>query len=83
LHANIGTRWRGVLKKLSQHAGPAGFNKPLQISLKGLSYEIDFENIDKNWEIVALIRAAAGFLRIFRRHIRFFVEIKHLLTDKC
>ncbi len=30
-------------------------------SLKGLSYEIDFENVDENWQILALIRAAAGF----------------------
>ncbi len=29
--------------------------------LKGLSYEIDFENFDENWQILALIRAAAGF----------------------
>ncbi len=61
------------LKKLSQHAGPAGFYQPLHLSLKGLSYEIDFENIDKNWQIVPLIRAAAGF-RIFRRHIQFFCK---------
>jgi hypothetical protein len=29
--------------------------------LKGLSYEIDFENVDENWQILALTRAAAGF----------------------
>jgi hypothetical protein len=29
-------------------------------SLKGLSYEIDFENVDENLHILALIRAAAG-----------------------
>jgi hypothetical protein len=29
--------------------------------LKGLSYEIDFENVDENWQILALIRVAAGF----------------------
>jgi hypothetical protein len=29
--------------------------------LKGLSYEIDFENVDENLQILALIRAAAGF----------------------
>jgi hypothetical protein len=34
--------------------------------LKGLLYEIDFENVDKNLQNLALIRAAAGF-RIFRR----------------
>ncbi len=36
--------------------------------LKGLSYEIDFENVDKNLQILALIRAAACF-QIFRRHL--------------
>ncbi len=30
-------------------------------SLKGLSYEIDFKNVDENLQILALIRAAAGF----------------------
>jgi hypothetical protein len=30
-------------------------------ALKGLSYEIDFENVDENWQILALTRAAAGF----------------------
>ncbi len=29
--------------------------------LKGLSYEIDFENVDENWQISALMRATAGF----------------------
>jgi hypothetical protein len=29
--------------------------------LKGLSYEIDFENVDANWQILALTRAAVGF----------------------
>jgi hypothetical protein len=29
--------------------------------LKGLSYEIDFENVDENLQILALTRAAAGF----------------------
>ncbi len=24
------------------------------VSLKGLSYEIDFENVDENWQILAL-----------------------------
>jgi hypothetical protein len=28
--------------------------------LKGLSYEIDFKNVDENLQILALIRAAAG-----------------------
>ncbi len=36
--------------------------------LKGLSHEIDFENFDENLQILALIRAVAGF-RIFRRHL--------------
>jgi hypothetical protein len=31
------------------------------LCLKGLSYEIDFENVDENWQILALIRAVAGF----------------------
>jgi hypothetical protein len=35
-------------------------------SLKGLSHEIDFKKVVKNGQILALIRAAAGFL-IFRR----------------
>jgi hypothetical protein len=35
--------------------------KASAMSLKGLSYEIDFENVDKNLQILALIRAAAGF----------------------
>jgi len=51
-------------------------------SLKGLSYEIDFENVDEKWQILALIRAAAGSW-IFRRYLWFFVEIKHLLSGKC
>ncbi len=29
--------------------------------LKGLSYEIDFKNVDENGQILALLRAAAGF----------------------
>ncbi len=29
--------------------------------LKGLSYEIDFKNVDKNLQILGFIRAAAGF----------------------
>jgi hypothetical protein len=37
-------------------------------SLKGLSHEIDFKNVVENGQILALIRAAAGFL-IFRRLI--------------
>jgi|LakMenEpi03Aug12_release.lakeMendotaPanAssembly.Ray.scaffolds.fasta_scaffold4740191_1 hypothetical protein len=30
-------------------------------NLKGLSHEIDFKNVDENRQILALIRAAAGF----------------------
>jgi hypothetical protein len=36
--------------------------------LKGLSLEIDFENVDENQQMLVLIRAAAGF-GIFRRHL--------------
>ncbi len=50
--------------------------------LKGLSYEIDFKNVDENWQILALIRAAAGSW-IFRRYLWFLVEIKHVLSGKC
>ncbi len=32
-----------------------------EVALKGLSYEIDFENVDENGQILALTRAAAGF----------------------
>ncbi len=52
------------------------------MGLKGLSYEKDFENVDENWQILALTRAAAGFW-IFQRHLWFLVEIKHVLSDKC
>jgi hypothetical protein len=31
------------------------------ITLKGLSHEIDFKNVVENGQILALIRAAAGF----------------------
>ncbi len=51
-------------------------------SLKGLSHEIDFKNVDENWQILALTRAAAGYW-IFQRHLWFLVEIKHLLSSKC
>jgi hypothetical protein len=30
-------------------------------SLKGLSHEIDLKNVDENGQILALLRAAAGF----------------------
>jgi hypothetical protein len=29
--------------------------------LKGLSYEVDFENVDENLQILAFIRVTAGF----------------------
>ncbi len=31
------------------------------LHLKGLSHEIDFKNVDENGQILALLRAAAGF----------------------
>jgi hypothetical protein len=31
------------------------------MNLKGLSHEIDFKNVDENGQILALLRAAAGF----------------------
>ncbi len=51
-------------------------------TLKGLSHEIDFKNVVKNGQILALIRAAAGFW-IFRRLLWFLVEIKHQFPGKC
>jgi hypothetical protein len=50
--------------------------------LKGLSYEIDFDNVDKNWQILGFIRAATGFW-FFRRDLWFLVELKYLLSGKC
>jgi hypothetical protein len=35
--------------------------KDQEITLKGLSHEIDFKNVDENGQILALTRAAAGF----------------------
>ncbi len=43
---------RGIL------AGKFNRHSPL---LKGLSHEIDFKNVVENGQILALIRAAAGF----------------------
>ncbi len=43
------------------------------LNLKGLSHEIDFENVDENLQILALTRAAAGFW-IFQRHLWFLVQ---------
>jgi hypothetical protein len=31
------------------------------VYLKGLSHEIDFDNVDENLQMLALTRAAAGF----------------------
>jgi hypothetical protein len=36
-------------------------NKERIPRLKGLSHEIDFKNVDENGQILALLRAAAGF----------------------
>ncbi len=54
----------------------------LKSGLKGLSHEVDFDNIDKNWRMLAIISAAAGFW-IFRRRLWFLVEMKHSLSGKC
>ena len=35
---------------------------PKIVHLKGLSHEIDFKNVDENGQILALLKAAAGFL---------------------
>ncbi len=43
-------------QELASYLGPR-FPK----DLKGLSHEIDFKNVDKNRQILALTRAAAGF----------------------
>ncbi len=48
------------------HVGGAGMickNKQRSniLHLKGLSHEIDFKNVDENGQILALLRAAAGF----------------------
>ncbi len=50
--------------------------------LKVLSHEIDFKNVVDNGQILALIRAAAGFW-IFRRLLWFLVEIKLQFPGKC
>jgi hypothetical protein len=34
---------------------------PGKFFLKGLSHEINFKNVDENGQILALLRAAAGF----------------------
>jgi hypothetical protein len=40
---------------------PAPDPTPFVRDLKGLSHEIDLENVDENGQIFALKRAAAGF----------------------
>jgi hypothetical protein len=37
------------------------YAKIAEPNLKGLSHEIDLKNVDENGQILALIRAAAGF----------------------
>jgi hypothetical protein len=37
------------------------FRPKMRQYLKGLSHEIDFKNVDENGQILALVRAAAGF----------------------
>ncbi len=49
---------RALLKRVLEHVRIFSDCDP---DLKGLSYEIDFENVDKNRQILALTRAAAGF----------------------
>jgi hypothetical protein len=39
----------------------AGLLNSVKFYLKGLSHEIDFKNVDENGQILALLRAAAGF----------------------
>jgi hypothetical protein len=46
---------------------PLGIYSPLRVLInnklvrQGLSFEIDFENVDENLQILALTRVAAGF----------------------
>ncbi len=47
-------------------------------SLKGLSHEIDFKNVDKNLQNLAYPRDAAGFL-IFCGSYDFIIQKVHLL----
>ncbi len=60
------------------HLRLAAMTKNKQITLKGLSHEIDFDNFDKNWRMLSLISTAASFW-IFWRRLWFLVEIKHPL----
>ncbi len=46
----------------------------VDLNWKGLSYETYIENVDENWQILALKRAPAGF-RFFWKHLWFLVEI--------
>ncbi len=48
-------------KSRGQKAKSALYSIPSFCNLKGLSHEIDFKNVDENGQILALIRAAAGF----------------------
>ncbi len=57
-------------------------SRPMFPVLKGLSHEMDFNNVEENWQMLALLSAAAGFL-IFQRPLWFLIEIKHLLSGKC
>ncbi len=59
-----------------------GIGREQMADLKGLSHEIDLKNVDENGQILALLRAAAGFW-IFWRLLWFLVEIKHLCSGKC
>ena len=46
----------GVCKALGAFGAPK-----ILLNLKGLSHEIDLKNVDENGQILALLRAAAGF----------------------
>ena len=62
LFAKKRNRFRLVVIGLYQDGACTNLFENLHVkSLKGLSYEIDFENVDENWQILALTRAAVGF----------------------
>ncbi len=44
----------------------------LYANLKGLSHDIDFDNVDENWQMFALTSATDGFW-IFQRHLWFLL----------
>jgi hypothetical protein len=52
-----------LARTVSVTARPAGLkgDSHVIVFLKGLSHEIDFKNVDENEQILALIRAVAGF----------------------